>query len=62
MAKRDVDQPAPQQGGRDRVMDDNRDELGGTGADDVRGIADEEDEEFDEEDSEDVAEEEDEEA
>ena len=57
MAKKDMDQPPTQQGG----FNDRNDEFGGTGADDVRGIAEEESDEFeeDEEDVEDLDEEED---
>ena len=56
MAKKDINNPA-QQGNRDRDMND-LDEAAGTGAEDLRGIADEEDDDFeDSEDTEDVEEE-----
>jgi hypothetical protein len=52
MAKRDTDQPGTQPGDRDREMNDRNDEFSGTGADDMRGIADDESDEFEEEDEE----------
>ena len=60
MAKRDMDQPEAQRGGRDREMNDARDENTAGGNENIRGIAEEEGDEFEEEDSEDLEEEEDE--
>jgi hypothetical protein len=62
MAKRDMDQPAPQQGNRGRDMNEPRDEVSEGGADDLRGIAGDEGGEFDddEEDAENLDEEDDE--
>jgi len=48
MAKRDIDQPEPQRGGPDRERDETRDESTPGPSDDVRGIADEEDDDFEE--------------
>ena len=57
MAKRDIDQPEAQRGGRDREMNDTRDENAANRSEDVRGIADEEDDDFEEDDAEDLEEE-----
>ena len=51
MAKRDIDQPEAQRGGRDREMNDTRDENTAGASDDVRGIADEEEDDFEEDDA-----------
>ena len=56
MAKRDIDQPEPQRGGRDRGMNDTRDENTRR-EDDVRGIAGEEDDDFEEDDVDELEEE-----
>jgi hypothetical protein len=51
MANKGTDQPDAEQGGRDREINENRDEgIAGSGADEIRGIADEDedDEDFDE--------------
>ena len=59
MAKRDdIDQPEAQRGGQDREMNDTRDDNTANRAEDVRGIADaEEEEDFEEDDAEDLEEE-----
>lgn len=61
MAKRDMDQPEAQRGGPDREMNDARDETTVGGDENIRGIADEEEEDLDEDDLEELEEEEDEE-
>jgi hypothetical protein len=58
MAKRDIDQPEAQRGEREREMNDIGDENAGR-SDDVRGIADEEEDDFEEDDDADDLEEED---
>jgi hypothetical protein len=60
MAKRDMDQPEAQRGGRDREMNETRDENAVGNEENIRGIADEEEEDFDEDDVEELEEEEDE--
>ena len=59
MAKRDIDQPEAQRGGRDREMNDTRDDNTAGRSDDVRGIADEEEDDFEEDEDADDLEEED---
>lgn len=58
MAKRDIDQPEAQRGGQDRELNETRDENAANRTDDVRGIADEEEDDFEEDDAEDLEEEE----
>ncbi len=58
MAKRDMDQPEAQPGERQREMNETRDENAVGGEENIRGIADEEDEDIDEDDAEDLEEEE----
>lgn len=48
MAKRDIDQPEAQRGGPDRERDEIRDENTPGRPDDVRGVADEEEDDFEE--------------
>ncbi len=57
MAKRDIDQPEPQRGGRERGMNDTRDENSPRREDDVRGIAGEEEDDFEEDDVDELEEE-----
>jgi hypothetical protein len=57
MAKRDIDQPEAQRGGRDREMNETRDENTAGGAEDVRGIAGDEEDDFEDDDAEDLEEE-----